>query len=208
MTTNPGAEVFSPNSVAPDTGLAVIAAIEHLRDIEESSRCAEIRAARPPLADSQTGHIAIFRLVLLDVVAQRFGPDGLCELRKAIFHRLTENLQPDDRIYDAATDTLVAICDRRAHPVRQEQLTAELSRILARNRDFPIQIGERRIMLRIPITLTIHAAAHLARPEVLPSLLSGYLPCGPSPVPGGNEMDDFALMPSDAPGSSFGEAVE
>lgn len=176
------------------------AAVEHIRLLLANPLSTEVISTdsqphRSSLAKSQTGYVAIFKLVSLELVAKRFGVDGLSALRHAILCCLLRNLQPADRIYDLAQDTLVAVCDRRAHPVRQEQLAAELCRVLARNRDFPIQVGERKIMLRIPISVAIHPVSKLGNPCQLRELLMDPIPLQDAPLIDSREMPDLAVLP-------------
>jgi hypothetical protein len=137
------------------------AATEHLRRILNS----------PTPAPLRQGSAAIFQISSLDLVAERFGAHGVHYLHSAIFNCLAEKLQKEDTLYHWTGSSLLAICER---PVYESQLTAELSRILARNRDFPIQVGERRLMLRIPISLTVHPLSKLSSLcDLLPDHLRG-----------------------------------
>ncbi len=111
------------------------------------------------LAAQETAFFVLFHLSSMEVVRERFGAQGADDLRKSVYSCLAAKLQKEDRLYHWAESAFLAICQR---PVREDQLRAELQRMLARNRDFPIQIGERRIMLRIPIQLIVHTAAGFA----------------------------------------------
>ena len=187
-----------------DPERAFEAAVEHIRFLKTNPHSTEVifpdsRPIRSSLAKSQTGYVAIFRLVSLELVARRFGVGGLCELRQVIRRCLLKNLQPEDRIYDLAQDTFLAVCDRRTHPARQEQLSAELCRVLARNRDFPIHVGERKIMLRIPISVAIHPVSQLGGACQLRELLQESKSLNVSSTTAGSEMPDGAVVAGEVP---------
>jgi GGDEF domain-containing protein len=127
------------------------AAIEHLRSM--------IAANRP-------GYVGLFRLSCLDVVGERFGVEGTQDCLMAVSAFLTGNLRHEDSVYHWSETSLLAICDRK---VREDMIHAELNRILARNRDFTIKIGDRTIMLRIPIELQLFPLAHFTSADDLQS---------------------------------------
>jgi hypothetical protein len=196
----PGIERGLDLNHAPDLELGFEAAAEHIFLLKANPECVEhissdLRPARSSLSKSQTGYIAIFTVVSLELVERRFGMGGLHELRRTIQRCLLQNLQPEDCVYDLAQHMFVAVCDRRAHPARQEQLTAELCRVLARNRDFPIQVGERKIMLRIPISVVIHPISQLGSPCQLRELLRNPKSLEISPSTDGNDMPGLAVIP-------------
>jgi GGDEF domain-containing protein len=128
------------------------AAIEHLRAM---------------IANSRPGYVGLFRLNCLDVVGERFGDEGIQDCLMAVSAFLIEHLRIEDSVYHWSESSLVAICDRK---VREEILSAELNRILSRNRDFTIQIGDRTIMLRIPIVLELYPVSDFQTAEDLQSL--------------------------------------
>jgi hypothetical protein len=113
------------------------AAIEHLRSM---------------IAGSRPGYVGLFRLSCLDVVGERFGLEGIQDCFMAVPAFLIENLRTEDIVYHWSESSLLAVCDRK---IREDILVAELNRVLARNRDFTISIGDRTIMLRIPIELQL-----------------------------------------------------
>jgi GGDEF domain-containing protein len=128
------------------------AAIEHLRTM---------------IANARPGYVCLFRLSCLDVVGERFGDEGIQDCLMAVSAFLIEHLRIEDSVYHWSEASLLAICDRK---IREEVLTAELNRILSRNRDFTIHIGERTIMLRIPILLEIYSIAEFETAEDLQNL--------------------------------------
>jgi GGDEF domain-containing protein len=113
------------------------AAIEHVRTMIDKSR---------------PGYIGLFRLSCLDVVGERFGQEGIQDCLMAVSAFLIENLRAEDSIYHWSESSLLVVCDRK---IREDILSAELNRLLQRNRDFTIQIGCSTIMLRIPIDLEL-----------------------------------------------------
>jgi GGDEF domain-containing protein len=125
------------------------AAIEHLRAM---------------IADARPGFVGLFRLSCLDVVGERFGDEGIQDCLMAVSAFLIEHLRIEDVIYHWTDSSLLAICDRKG---REDHLSAELNRILSRNRDFTIRIGDRTIMLRIPISLELYPTSHFATAEDL-----------------------------------------
>ena len=128
------------------------AAIEHVRKM--------MMAARP-------GYVAIFRLCCLDVVGERFGVEGIQDCLMAVSAFLIQNLRREDVVYHWSESSLLAVCDRG---VREDILAAELNRLLAHNRDLHITIGDRTIMLRIPIELQLFPIARFNTADDLQSL--------------------------------------
>ena len=113
---------------------------------------AAIEQVRTMIAKSRPGYIGMFRLSCLDVVGERFGQEGIQDCLMAVSAFLIENLRAEDSVYHWSESSLLAVCDRK---IREDILSAELNRVLQRNRDFTIQIGGSTIMLRIPIELEL-----------------------------------------------------
>ena len=113
---------------------------------------AAIEHVRKMIAESRLGYIGLFRLSCLDVVGERFGQEGIQDCLMAVSAFLIENLRAEDSVYHWSESSLLTVCDRK---VREDILSAELNRVLQRNRDFTIQIGGSTIMLRIPIELEL-----------------------------------------------------
>ncbi|HEY9127530.1 MAG TPA: hypothetical protein VIM62_10410 [Acidobacteriaceae bacterium] len=122
------------------------------------------------IASKSPGYIAIFRLSCLDVIGERFGPEGVQDCVMTIAHFLDENLRHEDTVYYWSESSLLAVCDRK---VREEMISAELNRVLARNRDFSLQIGGRYIMLRIPIAMQLLPIQQFETPDELLHLNEG-----------------------------------
>jgi GGDEF domain-containing protein len=104
------------------------------------------------IAHSRPGYVCLFRLSCLDVVGERFGPEGIQDCLMAVSAFLIQNMRAEDSVYHWSESSLLAVCDRK---IREDILSAELNRVLARNREFTINIGDRAIMLRIPVDLQI-----------------------------------------------------
>jgi GGDEF domain-containing protein len=104
------------------------------------------------IAQSRPGYVGLFRLSCLDVVGERFGPEGIQDCLMAVSAFLIQNMRAEDSIYHWSESSLLAVCDRK---IREDILAAELNRVLARNREFTINIGDRAIMLRIPVDLEL-----------------------------------------------------
>lgn len=113
---------------------------------------AAIEHVRSMLAASRPGYIGLFRLNCLDVVGERFGPEGIQDCLMTVSAFLIQNMRAEDSVYHWSESSLLAVCDRK---IREDILAAELNRVLARNRDFTINIGDRAIMLRIPVDLQL-----------------------------------------------------
>jgi GGDEF domain-containing protein len=113
---------------------------------------AAIEHVRTMIAKSRPGYIGLFRLSCLDVVGERFGQEGIQDCLMAVSAFLIENLRAEDSVYHWSESSLLAVCDRK---IREDILSAELNRVLQRNRDFTIQIAGSTIMLRIPIELEL-----------------------------------------------------
>jgi hypothetical protein len=131
---------------------------------------AAIEHVRSMLASSRPGYIGLFRLSCLDVVGERFGPEGIQDCFMAVSAFLIENLRREDSVYHWSESSLLAVCDRQ---IREEILAAELSRMLARNRDFTLHVGNRSVMLRIPVDLSLYPISHFSSADDLQKLPPG-----------------------------------
>ena len=128
---------------------------------------AAIEHVRAMLAASRPGYVGFFRLSCLDVVGERFGPEGIQDCLMAVSAFLIQNMRAEDTVYHWSESSLLAVCDRK---VREDMVAAELNRVLARNRDFTINIGDRAIMLRIPIELQLFPVNHFESADDLQKL--------------------------------------
>lgn len=128
---------------------------------------AAVEHVRRMIAESKSGYISLFQLNCLDVVGERFGPEGIQDCVIAVASFLIESLRSEDVIYHWSESTLLSVCERK---IREEILIAELNRVLARNRDFTIQIGDRTIMVRIPIEVKVFPLSSFTSAEDLQNL--------------------------------------
>ncbi|MGA7342900.1 MAG: diguanylate cyclase [Terracidiphilus sp.] len=124
-------------------------AVEHVRRIME-------RGGR--------GFIVLFRLSCLNMIHQRFGAEAVEDCLMAVSAFLTQCLHSDDATYHWSDSSLLSILQGR---VNEQILTAELERIVLKNRETSVNIGGRTTMLRIPITFDIVPIDRLETPEDL-----------------------------------------
>jgi GGDEF domain-containing protein len=96
--------------------------------------------------------IVLFRLSCLNMINQRFGSEAVEDCLMAVSAFLTQSLHSDDAIYHWSDSSMLAILQGRAN---NQILTAELERIVMRNRETTVNIGGRATMLRIPITFDV-----------------------------------------------------
>ncbi len=125
---------------------------------------AAIEHVRSMLAGSRPGFVGLFRLSCLDVVGERFGAEGIQDCLMAVSACLIQNMRAEDTVYHWSETSLLAVCDRK---VSEEILAAEFNRVLARNREFTIMIGQRAIMLRIPVELELFPINQFPSAEAL-----------------------------------------
>ena len=148
-----------------------VSASRHAREKEERDRSTEndnaaglrgggaaIEHIEHMLEVQRPGFVVIFRLSCLDVIGKRFGSEGVQDCLMTVAAFLMENIRREDTIYYWSESSLLAVCDRK---VREEMISAEFNRVLARNRDFTLQVGERAIMLRIPIEMQLYPVEQL-----------------------------------------------
>lgn len=110
------------------------AAEEHLQEI---------------LSRNGTGYVVLFRLSCLDVIGDRFGMDAMHDSMMAIAAFLTQSLRGNDAVYHWSESSLLAILECEA---TEQMLTSAMLRIVNSNRDITIQIENRNVMLRVPLT--------------------------------------------------------
>lgn len=110
------------------------------------------------------GFVVVFRLSCLEIISQRFGLDAVQDCIMAVSAYLTSSLHADDSIYHWSDSSLLAIVQGRAN---EQILTAELQRIVAHNSEINIRVGERMIMLRIPLSFDITPVNKLKNAEDL-----------------------------------------
>jgi GGDEF domain-containing protein len=110
------------------------------------------------------GFIVLFRLNCLNMIHQRFGAETVEDCLMAVAAFLTQNLHSDDQTYHWSDSSLLSILQGRVNvPI----LTAELERIVLKNRETCVNIGGRATILRIPITFAITPIDQLETAEDL-----------------------------------------
>jgi GGDEF domain-containing protein len=110
------------------------------------------------------GYVVLFRLGCLDMIGKRFGWEAVQDSLMAVSAFLTHSLRSDDGIYHWSDSALLAVLNS---PASEEMLTAAMQRIVDNNRDITIQIGDRPVMLRVPLQLCITPISLLASPDDL-----------------------------------------
>jgi GGDEF domain-containing protein len=125
------------------------AAVEHLRRI---------------LARNGSGFIVLFRLGCLEVIGERFGTEAVQDSLMAVSAFLTHTLRSDDALYHWSDSSLLAVLES---PASEQILSAAMQRIVNNNRDITIKMGDRAVMLRIPLTFSLTPVAHFNAAEDL-----------------------------------------
>jgi hypothetical protein len=110
------------------------------------------------------GFLVLFRLSCLEVISQRFGVGAVEDCVMSVSAFLTSTLHSDDAIFHWSDAALLAVLQGR---VSEPILTAELNRLVNQNRETSVTIGDRTIMLRIPISFDIRSIDSLRAPEDL-----------------------------------------
>ena len=110
------------------------------------------------------GYVVLFRLGCLDMIGKRFGWEAVQDSLMAVAAFLTHSLRSDDGIYHWSDSALLAVLNS---PASEEMLTSAMQRIVDNNRDITIQIGDRPVMLRVPLQFRITPISRLASPEDL-----------------------------------------
>jgi GGDEF domain-containing protein len=116
-----------------------------------------------------SGFVVVFQLGCLDMIVRRFGDAAAQDCLMATAAYLIGCLDSQDKIYHWTDSALLAILQGRSSA---RVVTGELQRIAAQNRNLTIRIGERNVMVRIPLDFQIAPIDRLDDAEVLP-LISG-----------------------------------
>lgn len=125
------------------------AAVEHLARI---------------LTSGDGGFVVQLRLGCLAMVRDRFGIEAVHDCLMEVAAYLTHSLRHDDVIYHWSDSTLLAILQGRPS---EQILTAELNKVAAQNRYITISVGDREVMLRIPLDFELTPVVCLQSPEDL-----------------------------------------
>jgi GGDEF domain-containing protein len=119
------------------------------------------------IKESSKGFVVLFRLGCLELISERFGDEAVQDCLMAISNYLIRSMHREDSIYHWSDSALLAIIQARTN---QPILAAELKRIANQNRDVNINIGDRVVMLRIPIEFEIIPLSRLGSAEDLRKL--------------------------------------
>lgn len=119
------------------------------------------------IKQASKGFVVLFRLGCLELISERFGDEAVQDCIMAISNYLIRSLHREDTVYHWSDSTLMAIVQARTN---QHILSAELKRIASQNRDVNINIGERVVMLRIPIEFEIVPITRLRNADDLRKL--------------------------------------
>jgi len=125
------------------------AAVEHLRRI---------------LDKGGSGFVVQFRLGCMDVIGERFGSEAVQDSLMAVSAFLTHTLRSDDALYHWSDSSLLAMLES---PASEQILVAAMQRIVNNNRDITIKMGDRAVMLRIPLTFELTPVFHFKTAEDL-----------------------------------------
>lgn len=113
---------------------------------------------------AKSGFVVFFRLGSLNVINQRYGIEAVQDCVMAVSAYLAANLRGDDAVYHWSDSSLIAILET---PAAEAALHAAMQRVVDNNRDITIQFGERRTMLRIPLTFELAPIDRLRTAEDL-----------------------------------------
>ena len=108
------------------------------------------------------GYLVLFHLGCLEMIHDRFGMEAVEDCLMAVAAHLTHSLHNDDAIFHWSDSSLLAILQGR---ISEQILSAELNRILSRNRELSIAAGGRMVMLRVPIEFDITSVSQLRDPK-------------------------------------------
>jgi GGDEF domain-containing protein len=119
---------------------------------------------RHELERGSSGFIVRVRFSCLEMIHQRFGMPAVEDCLMAVAAHFTSQLNSEDRVYHWSDSSLVAILLNR---YIEENLVAELERIASRNRDVSITVGDRTIVLRVPLLFDIFPLIRFKQAEDL-----------------------------------------
>jgi hypothetical protein len=98
------------------------------------------------------------------MIGKRFGWEAVQDSLMAVSAFLTHSLRSDDGIYHWSDSALLAVLNT---PASEPILTTAMQRIVDNNRDITIQIGDRPVMLRVPMQFRITPISQLNSAEDL-----------------------------------------
>jgi GGDEF domain-containing protein len=98
------------------------------------------------------GFVVLFRLNCLEVIGERFGMEAVHNSLMAVSTFLGQSLRSSDAVYLWSDSTLLAICET---PATEQMLAGAMQRIANNKRDITVQIENRNVMLRIPLSFEL-----------------------------------------------------
>jgi hypothetical protein len=128
------------HSIANDNAAGLLgggAAQKHLEKVMESGG---------------VGFVVLFRLSCLDMIGERFGMEAVQDSLMAVAAFITQKLRGDDAVFHWSDSSLLAILET---PATEPILAGVVQRIVNSNRDITIHVGDRNVMLRIPLTFEL-----------------------------------------------------
>ena len=129
---------------------------------------AAIEDLQRSLENASGSFLVFFHLTCLDMIHSRFGLDVVHDCLMKVSAHLIDNMQSTDAVYHWSDSLLIAILRSRPN---EAILRAELERMIARNRDFSVDVGGHIVMLRVPIRLEIVAIGDLSEHTDLHKLI-------------------------------------
>ncbi|MGB6688560.1 MAG: diguanylate cyclase [Terracidiphilus sp.] len=98
------------------------------------------------------GFVVLFRLSCLGVIGERFGMEAVHSSLMAVSAFITQSLRSSDAVYRWSESSLLAILET---PATEQMVTGTMQRIANNNRDITVQIENRNVMLRIPLSFEL-----------------------------------------------------
>ena len=98
------------------------------------------------------GFVVLFRLSCLAVIGERFGMEAVHSSLMAVSAFITQSLRSSDAVYRWSDSALLAVLET---PATEQMVTGTMQRIANNNRDITVQIENRNVMLRIPLSFEL-----------------------------------------------------
>jgi GGDEF domain-containing protein len=98
------------------------------------------------------GFVVLFRLSCLDVIGERFGLEAVHSSLMAVSAFISQSLRSTDAVYRWSDSSLLAILET---PATEQMAAGTMQRIVNNNRDITVEIENRNVMLRIPLSFEL-----------------------------------------------------
>lgn len=105
------------------------------------------------LKNVEAGFVAFFHLTGVRMIESRFGYEAAQDCLMSVSSQLVQGMQSADRLYHLDKDVLMGILMNR--PSREFAI-GEMNRVAAQNRELTMRLEGRTVMLRVPISVTLH----------------------------------------------------